>query len=72
MQVGEPVAPAGPEAMMQALNDDLERVVRAHMDQWFWIHRRWKPRRQKRMRGDDPALPAPGPETVSIEPDNRL
>ena len=72
VQVGEPVAPAGPEAMMQALNDDLERVVRAHMDQWFWIHRRWKPRRQKRMRGDDPELPAPGPETVSIEPDNRL
>lgn len=32
------------EEMTQALNDSLERIVRAHMDQWFWIHRRWKGR----------------------------
>ena len=30
------------EEMMQALNDDLEMLVRRHMDQWFWVHRRWK------------------------------
>ena len=42
VQVGEPVPPGEPEAMMQALNDDLERLVRTHMDQWFWVHRRWK------------------------------
>jgi Kdo2-lipid IVA lauroyltransferase/acyltransferase len=30
------------EAMTQALNDSLEAQVRAHMDQWFWIHKRWK------------------------------
>ena len=29
--------------MTQAMNDDLEGMVRNHMDQWFWIHRRWKP-----------------------------
>ena len=29
------------EEMTQALNDSLEAQVRAHMDQWFWIHRRW-------------------------------
>ncbi|WP_410217677.1 hypothetical protein [Paracoccus sp. (in: a-proteobacteria)] len=27
---------------MQALNHDLEMLVRRHMDQWFWVHRRWK------------------------------
>ncbi len=31
--------------MTQALNDSLEALVRQHMDQWFWIHRRWKPGR---------------------------
>ncbi|WP_265500246.1 lysophospholipid acyltransferase family protein [Paracoccus beibuensis] len=42
VHVGSPVAPDEPRAMMQALNDDLEMLVRRHMDQWFWIHRRWK------------------------------
>lgn len=30
-------------SMTQAINDGLEALVRDHMDQWFWIHRRWKP-----------------------------
>jgi KDO2-lipid IV(A) lauroyltransferase len=39
----EPPIPHGtPEAMTQALNDSLEALVRQHLDQWFWIHRRWK------------------------------
>lgn len=39
----EPPIPQGtPEAMTQALNDSLEALVRRHLDQWFWIHRRWK------------------------------
>lgn len=37
-----PVPRSDPETMTQAINDSLERVARAHMDQWFWIHRRWK------------------------------
>lgn len=45
VEVGEPVPHGEPAAMMQALNDDLERLVRAHMAQWFWVHRRWKRRR---------------------------
>lgn len=32
-----------PETMTQTINDGLEALVRDHMDQWFWIHRRWKP-----------------------------
>jgi len=41
--VVEPPIPAStPEAMTQALNDSLEALVRRHLDQWFWIHRRWK------------------------------
>lgn len=42
VHVGEPVEHGEPAAMMQALNDDLEMLVRQHMDQWFWVHRRWK------------------------------
>ena len=44
VEVGAPVPHDAPAAMMQALNDDLERLVRAHMAQWFWVHRRWKRR----------------------------
>jgi KDO2-lipid IV(A) lauroyltransferase len=41
--VVEPPIPKGtPEAMTQALNDSLEALARRHLDQWFWIHRRWK------------------------------
>lgn len=48
----EPPIPTGtPEAMTQALNDSLEKLVRQHLDQWFWIHRRWK------MRPPPPAPP---------------
>ncbi len=42
-----PIPPSDPATMTQALNDSLERQVRQHMDQWFWIHRRWKPERQR-------------------------
>jgi KDO2-lipid IV(A) lauroyltransferase len=39
----EPPIPHGTaQDMTQALNDSLERLVRKHLDQWFWIHRRWK------------------------------
>lgn len=44
VEVGLPIPHSDPETMMQALNDHLEAQVRAHMDQWFWVHRRWKQR----------------------------
>ena len=40
--VEAPIPPGTPEAMTQALNDSLETLVRQHIDQWLWIHRRWK------------------------------
>lgn len=37
-----PIPHTTPEVMTQALNDSLENLARQHLDQWFWIHRRWK------------------------------
>lgn len=42
-----PVPPGDPVTMTQALNDSLAAHVRRHPEQWFWIHRRWKPERQR-------------------------
>ncbi len=42
IRVGDPIARGTPTEMTQALNDSLEAVVRDHLDQWFWIHRRWR------------------------------
>lgn len=39
----DPIPHSDAITMTQAVNDGLETLVRAHMDQWFWIHRRWKP-----------------------------
>lgn len=77
VEVGEPVTPSDPETMMQALNDDLERLVRAHMDQWFWVHRRWKDLTGRPDVDDPPELGPQGPsaappETVSLAPREGL
>jgi len=37
-----PIPHSDSETMMQAVNDSLEAQVRLHMDQWLWVHRRWK------------------------------
>lgn len=42
MVIEAPIPHTTAEEMTQALNDNLERQVRAHMDQWLWTHRRWK------------------------------
>lgn len=38
----DPVPHTTPQEMTQFTNNDLEQMVRQHMGQWFWIHRRWK------------------------------
>lgn len=43
IELHDPIPHSDAETMTQAVNDDLEALVRRHMDQWFWIHRRWKP-----------------------------
>jgi Kdo2-lipid IVA lauroyltransferase/acyltransferase len=45
------IPPSDPVTMTQAINDSLEAEVRGHMDQWFWIHRRWKPHREVKDQG---------------------
>ncbi len=47
VQVDAPIAHTDAKTMTQALNDSLEVLVRQHMGQWLWIHRRWKPARQR-------------------------
>jgi KDO2-lipid IV(A) lauroyltransferase len=41
-QVEAPIPHTDARQMTQALNDSLAAQVRAHPEQWFWIHRRWK------------------------------
>ena len=40
--VDEPIPNGDPEVMMQTYNDSVEAITRENMDQWFWIHKRWK------------------------------
>jgi KDO2-lipid IV(A) lauroyltransferase len=47
--------------MTQAINDSLEAEVRGHMEQWFWIHRRWKPDRTKKPGQGTRAAASTGP-----------
>jgi Kdo2-lipid IVA lauroyltransferase/acyltransferase len=42
IRVESPIPHSDAATMTQAVNDNLEALVRKHMDQWFWIHRRWK------------------------------
>lgn len=45
--VGAPIEHGDPAEMMQQLNDQLEALVRDHMGQWLWVHRRWKQRKAR-------------------------
>ena len=38
----EPIKAGDPVAMTRSYNESLERRIREHPEQWFWIHRRWK------------------------------
>lgn len=42
LHVGAEIAHGDPAEMMQVYNDTVEEIVRAHPEQWFWVHRRWK------------------------------
>ncbi len=38
-----PVPHSDPMTMTQALNDSLTAQVTKTPEQWFWVHRRWRP-----------------------------
>lgn len=42
IELETPVPASDSHAMTAALSASLEARVRAHPEQWFWIHRRWK------------------------------
>lgn len=42
VRIEPPIPHSDALAMTRALNASLETLVRAHMDQWMWSHRRWK------------------------------
>ncbi len=42
IRIEAPVPHSDAITMTKALNASLEALVRAHMDQWMWSHRRWK------------------------------
>ena len=44
IQVETPIEHSDPLTMTRTFNTRLEAVIRDNMDQWLWIHRRWKDR----------------------------
>jgi KDO2-lipid IV(A) lauroyltransferase len=63
--VEAPIPHTDARTMTQALNDSLAARIRARPEQWFWVHRRWKPLRQARY---FPPLDAEAPTAESLPP----
>ena len=40
--VEDPIPHSDATTMTQAVNDSLGAMVRAHPEQWLWVHRRWR------------------------------
>lgn len=47
-----PVAHSTPTDMTQAITNSLARRITDDPTQWFWVHRRWRPRRKKPVRAN--------------------
>ncbi|WP_439561287.1 lysophospholipid acyltransferase family protein [Roseinatronobacter sp.] len=42
VRIEDPVPHTDARTMTAQLNQSLEKLVKSHMDQWMWSHRRWK------------------------------
>ncbi|MCC5960245.1 MAG: lauroyl acyltransferase [Rhodobacteraceae bacterium] len=42
VRIEDPIPHSDPRTMTACLNQSLEALVKTHMDQWMWSHRRWK------------------------------
>ncbi|WFE75491.1 lysophospholipid acyltransferase family protein [Roseinatronobacter sp. S2] len=42
VRIEDPIPHSDPRTMTASLNQSLEALVKTHMDQWMWSHRRWK------------------------------
>ncbi len=47
IHVEAPISHSDPVTMTAAMTARLEAQIATHPDQWFWVHRRWKPRRTR-------------------------
>ncbi len=45
VEVEAPITPDTPTAMMIEMTARLEAQIARHPEQWFWVHRRWKARK---------------------------
>ena len=45
VEVEAPITPASPRDMMLEMTQRLEAQIARNPAQWFWVHRRWKPRK---------------------------
>ncbi|MBF9043187.1 lauroyl acyltransferase [Rhodobacterales bacterium HKCCE4037] len=74
IRVEEPIPHSDPRTMTQALNDSLSAQVNAHPEQWFWVHRRWKPERKPkaaRSRRTERQEPNSAQERRNVPADNN-
>jgi KDO2-lipid IV(A) lauroyltransferase len=51
--------PDAVRAITQRYTAALERMIRRHPEQYFWLHRRWKSQPVRRARGVTPGVSAP-------------
>ncbi|MGR3615217.1 MAG: lysophospholipid acyltransferase family protein [Paracoccaceae bacterium] len=49
----DPIVHSDPDTMTQTVTTKLEQLVREHMGQWFWVHRRWKYRKGMGVKPED-------------------